>query len=252
MRFLNKTVVVTGATSGLGLSLVKALQKEGANLVLVARREELLAEIAKGTGAIYLPYDLEDAPERLAEWVIDQCGKVDVLINNAGFGEFSMLDDVTVETIESMNRINVLSPVRLTKALLPAMPTGGMVINIASQAGKLPTPKSTIYCMTKAAMIQFSNALRLELKPRGIHVMTVNPGPIATAFFKRADLSGKYEGSVASIVLSPDHLAVQVVQSAMRRKRELNAPWWMEASAKLYAVAPRIVEWIGKSGFDKK
>lgn len=82
--------------------------------------------------------------------------------------------------------------------------------------------------------------------------MTVNPGPIATEFFIRADLSRKYEKNVASILLSKESLAKTVVRAIERQKREVNAPWWMELSAKAYAVCPRLIEWLGKSGFDKK
>ncbi|MCQ4090898.1 SDR family oxidoreductase [Exiguobacterium sp. LL15] len=252
MQLINRTIVITGASSGLGEALARTLHKEGANLILIARREDRLQTLASELHADYLLYDLEEAPEILAKTLANRYGRIDILINNAGFGEFSFLDDTSIETIESMHRINVLSPVRLTKACLPLLREGGMIVNVASQAGKLPTPKSTIYCMTKAAMLQFSNALRLELRPKGIHVMTVNPGPIATEFFVRADVDRKYEQNVASIVLSKERLASTVVRAIERRKREVNAPWWMELSAKGYGVMPRLIEWLGKPGFDKK
>ncbi|MGI1805088.1 SDR family NAD(P)-dependent oxidoreductase [Exiguobacterium sp. TDN 0502] len=252
MQLINRTIVVTGASSGLGEALARALHKEGANLILIARREERLRTLASELQAEYYAYDLEKEPEILAQTLYARYGRIDVLINNAGFGEFSFLDETSIETIESMQRINVLSPIRLTKACLPFLSKGGMIVNVASQAGKLPTPKSTIYCMTKAAILQFSNALRLELRPKGIHVMTVNPGPIATEFFVRADISRKYEQNVASIVLSKEKLAHTVVRAMRQRKREVNAPWWMELSAKGYGMMPRVVEWLGKSGFDKK
>lgn len=252
MNLLNKVVVLTGASSGLGEALARELNRYGANLILVARREDRLRRLAKDLNAEYFVYDLEHSPELLAEQIAERYGMIDVLINNAGFGEFSFLEDTTIETIESMTRINVLSPIRLTKACLRLFRPNGMVVNVASQAGKLPTPKSTIYCMTKAALLQFSNALRLELKPKGIHVMTVNPGPIATEFFVRADISRKYEKNVANILLSKEKLAQTIVRAMGKKKREVNAPFWMEGSAKAYALFPRMIEWFGKSGFDKK
>jgi len=252
MNLINKTVVLTGASSGLGEALAYELNRHGANLILVARREDRLQQMAKTLQAEYIVYDLEHSPERLADQIADRYGMIDVLINNAGFGEFSFLKDTTIETIESMNRVNVLAPIRLTKACLPLFRPHGMIVNVASQAGKLPTPKSSIYCMTKAALYQFSNALRLELKPQGLHVMTVNPGPIATEFFVRADLSRKYEKNVANIVLSKEKLARTVTRALVREKREVNAPFWMEGSAKAYGLFPRVIEWLGKSGFDKK
>ncbi|WP_214893120.1 SDR family oxidoreductase [Exiguobacterium sp. H66] len=252
MNLMNKTVVLTGASSGLGEALARVLNRQGANLILIARRADRLERLARELHADYIVYDLEHSPEHLAERIQVDYGMIDVLINNAGFGEFSFLQDTSIETIESMHRINVLTPVRLTKACLPFLRPNGMIVNVASQAGKLPTPKSTIYCMTKASLLQFSNALRLELRPKGIHVMTVNPGPIATEFFVRADLSRKYEKNVVSILLSKESLAKTVVRAIERQKREVNAPWWMELSAKAYAVCPRLIEWLGKSGFDKK
>ena len=121
MQLINRTIVITGASSGLGEALARTLHKEGANLILVARREERLQVLASELQAHYFVYDLEEAPEALAQMLADRYGYIDVLVNNAGFGEFSFLDDTSIETIESMHRINVLSPVRLTKACLPLL-----------------------------------------------------------------------------------------------------------------------------------
>ncbi|WP_312453052.1 SDR family NAD(P)-dependent oxidoreductase, partial [Exiguobacterium sp.] len=99
MQLINRTIVITGASSGLGEALARTLHKEGANLILIARREDRLQTLASELQADYLVYDLEEAPEILAKTLANRYGRIDILINNAGFGEFSFLDDTSIETI---------------------------------------------------------------------------------------------------------------------------------------------------------
>ena len=128
----------------------------------------------------------------------------------------------------------------------------GHIINIASMAGKMATPKSTIYSATKFAVIGFSNALRLELKPFGIHVTTVNPGPIETNFFNIADPNGSYLDKIGAMVLQADDLAKEIVNTFGKNKREINRPRLMNTAAFFYQVFPTIGDYLAGGIFNKK
>lgn len=245
-------IVITGASSGFGAALAHSFYKTGARLTLIARNEERLRELGQKLSANWLVADVCTEYDTLVAKIERTYGAIDVWVNNAGIGEFDRVVDQTSEVIKETMRLNATAPMLLARDCARTMRRGGMIINICSQAAKVPTPKSAVYAGSKAALLQFSNALRLELKPIGIHVLTVNPGPIATPFFLRADKSGRYEASVKSIMLDPDRLAKRVVTACESSKREVNAPWWMELGAKLYAMCPTVFERLAKRGFDKK
>lgn len=245
-------IVITGASSGFGAALAHSFYESGARLTLIARNEERLRELGQKLSADWMVADVCTDYDTLVAQVERTYGAIDVWVNNAGIGEFDRVVDQTTDVIEETMRLNATAPMLLARDCARTMRRGSTIINVCSQAAKVPTPKSAVYAGSKAALLQFSNALRLELKPAGIHVLTVNPGPIATPFFLRADKSGRYEASVKSIMLDPDRLAKRVVAACEASKREVNAPWWMELGAKLYAMCPVMFERLAKRGFDKK
>jgi len=155
---------------------------------------------------------------------------------------------------EKMFRVNVLGMMYVTQlvAIQMAERKQGHIINIASQAGKIATPKSTIYSATKFAVMGYSNALRLELKPLNIYVTTVNPGPIETNFFDIADESGNYLEKVGRMVLNPVMVANRIVELIGTSKRELNLPYLMEVAGKLYSLFPRTGDFLALTFFNNK
>lgn len=247
-----KTVVITGASSGLGAALAHSFSKHGYKLIVIGRNEARLTELARRLDADWMKADVEQEYETLVERIEQTFGPFDVFVNNAGMAEFDAVVDQDVRVIQETMTVNTLAPMVLSRASARTMRPGATIINVCSQAGRVPTPKSAVYAASKAALLQFSNALRLELKPKGIHVMTVNPGPIATPFFDRADKSGRYASSVRGIMLNPDRLADRVVRAFKRREREVNAPRWMQLGSVLYAIWPSGFERLAKKGFDKK
>lgn len=124
--------------------------------------------------------------EETVQAVIARYGKIDILLNNAGYGQFESFTDMPIESFEAMMDTNYLGIVRCTKAVLPYMlkQGNGHIVNIASMAGKIGSAKSTSYTATKHAVLGFTNALRMELKPKGIFVSSINPGPIDTGFLQ--------------------------------------------------------------------
>ncbi|RDX02365.1 SDR family NAD(P)-dependent oxidoreductase [Listeria kieliensis] len=261
-RYLaGKTVVITGASSGLGESLAHLCAREKAHLVLLARSEDKLAalseklESAYGINASFYPVDLTNfaALDACAARILDQ-HDVDVLINSAGFGLFETALDTPFETVEAMFDTNVLALIRFTQLLLPTLleKNEGHIVNVASQAGKIATPKSSTYAATKFAVLGYSNALRMELSETNIHVTTVNPGPMATNFFTIADQSGEYLNNVGFFALKPEKVAEKTVRILGKKRREINLPILMNIGTRLYQLMPSLIECLGKRAFMKK
>lgn len=253
-----KRIWITGASGGLGERIAYLCAAEGAHVLLSARREDRLIEIKRkiteewsGQCEIF-PLDvgrLEDIAR-----VRDQIGSVDVLINNAGFGIFETVLDSTLDDMKAMFDVNVFGLIACTKAVLPQMleQKKGHIINIASQAGKIATPKSSLYSATKHAVLGYSNALRMELLGTGIYVTTVNPGPIQTDFFSIADKGGDYAKNVGRWMLDPDDVAAQITAAIFTKKREINLPRLMNAGTKLYQLFPALVEKLAGRALMKK
>lgn len=258
----DKIILITGGSSGLGEQIAYEAAKNGAIVIVCARRLELLADITQkceqlsGNRAYAFQLDVADFEnsEQVCKRIYAQIGPVDILVNCAGFGIFEDFTKMDMTTTTKMFQVNVLGLMYLTQTIAIEMVERGQgqIINIASQAGKVATPKSAVYAATKAAVISFSNALRLELKPIGIVVTTVNPGPIATNFFSQADPSGQYLESVDRFVLQPEKLAKKTVAVMGTKRREMNDPWLMNTASKLYILFPHIGDFLAGSVFNKK
>lgn len=262
MLLENKVVVVTGGSAGLGEQICYEAAKRGAIVVICARRSQLINKVKEecmalsGKPAYAFQLDIADpeSVENLVASIRQKVGKVDILVNNAGFGVFQEFTEMPTETIRSMFEVNVLGMIVLTQQIALEMVDqgSGHIINVASMAGKIATPKTAVYSATKFAVLGFSNALRLELKPLGIHVTTVNPGPIETAFFDQADPSGSYLASLGTFVLDPTKLAKTIVKAMIRPKREINRPQVMGIAAKFYTLFPNVGDYLAGSLFNKK
>lgn len=246
----NKVVVVTGASSGIGRSIVLESAGRGATVILIARRKERLEEIAaearelSGAKAYVFPTDMGKSDEIGATFnkMIKVVKHIDYLVNCAGFGIFENFEESDFQDTTNMFQVNVLGLMYFTRLVGRVMMSqkSGQIVNFGYMAGKVPTTKSAAYSATKAAVIQFSNVLRLELKPFGVKVMTVNQGPVYTNFFNIADSTGNYVKNVEEFMLDPDDVAWQVVHFFGSDKRELNLPLSLAFLAKLYNLFPTI------------
>ncbi|OFI46659.1 short-chain dehydrogenase [Floricoccus penangensis] len=250
-----KNVLITGASGGLASQLVDKIEAE--NIILLSRNIEPLVEKYEGNSAIHLyECDITDNEQVkiICQNISKRFGALNLLINNAGFGEFKNFINFSYEEIVAMFDVNVLGLMNITKQFLPGMieQKSGQIINIASMAGKMATAQSSIYSATKYAVVGFSDALRLELKDSNIFVTTVNPGPIKTDFFAKADPSGEYLKKVDFIVLSPDKVAQKIVNVIGKKKREVNLPLAMTFAAKSYQLFPRIGDMLAGGLFNLK
>lgn len=251
----NNVVVITGATSGLGKEVALLLAKQEAIVIITGRDEKrlnlVLAELhAISTG--HYGYIMDVNSTQSVHDVFDEItalhGKVDILINNAGYGCFATIDQLTIEEYEMMINTNYLGLIRCTKAVLPMMKSQnrGHIVNIASLAGLIGNAKSTSYAATKHAVLGFTNSLRMELRGTGIVVSAVNPGPIRTPFFDIADKDGQYIKNVGKMILEPTFVAEKIVKLIVNKKEEINLPAIGGFALKLYNLCPRFIDrWFG-------
>lgn len=257
-----RIILITGASSGMGEQIAYQAAKKGAIVIGCARRIEKLEEVVatcrriSGNDAYAFQVDVSipNQIERVVEKVESSIGPIDVLVNDAGFGLMKEALDFDMAIAERMFRVNVLGLMYMSKyvALHMAERRRGAIINIASIAGKIATPKASVYSATKFAVLGYSNALRLELKPLGISVLTVNPGPVRTDFFDIADESGHYLDSIGALSLNPEIVAEKVVKSIGTSKRELNLPEYMQLAHHLYELCPRLGDYLAGGIFNKK
>lgn len=246
-----KKILITGATSGVGYALAKRLLVENYEVWALGRNLEVLNEL-KMEGAWVFPVDLTNTEE--VEVFLQMVDVPDVVVHSAGVGYFSHTYSATDEEIEQTMAVNVIAPMKLTKRLLPRMieKNDGQFIFIGSQAGKVATPKASIYAASKHALIGYINALRMELSIFNIQVTAIHPGPIDTPFLDLADQTGSYRTSVGRHLLSVDEVVDAIMKAMEKPVREINLPWYMGITSKFYAVMPVVIERIGHSFFHKK
>ncbi|MFA2690188.1 SDR family oxidoreductase [Bacillus mycoides] len=261
-RLQEKVIVITGASSGIGEQVAMQVAEQGATPVLMARTEEKLQALADkikvtyNTSCYYYVLDVseETKVQSVFSKVLQEVGRIDILVNNAGFGIFKTFEDASMDEVKDMFQVNVFGLVACTKAVLPNMVkrNEGQIINIASLAGKIATPKSSAYAATKHAVLGFTNSLRMELSNTNVYVTAINPGPIDTNFFEIADQSGTYVKNMGRYMLKPTYVAEQIVKAMQTKKREVNLPKWMGMGPKLYALFPGLFERVAGKSLSKK
>lgn len=254
----DQVVFITGASSGIGALCAQMLIEEGAIPVLAARSRDKLEEIGASLNGrhelLTLDVTNDEQVQAAISNMLEKYGRIDILLNNAGYGKFAAMTDMTVQEFDEMMDVNYMGIVRCTKAVLPQMLKRGtgQIVNVASMAGKIGTAKSASYTATKHAVLGFSNALRQELRKTGVTVTTINPGPIDTPFFHRADPSGNYVNNVRWMMLKPEDVARHMVQAMKKRKEEVNLPRMASAGIWLYQLFPRLADRLSHGFMNQK
>lgn len=249
------TILITGASGGLAQEMVKLLPDD--QLILLGRNKEKLSQLYRNhPHAELVEIDITDdqALQVLITELYQRYGKIDVLINNAGYGIFDEFDKISYQDIHQMFEVNTFALMNLSRLVGTLMKETrkGHIINIVSMAGLIATSKSSLYSATKFAAIGFSNALRLELMPYGVYVTTVNPGPIRTGFFDQADPDGIYLKSVDRFLLEPDTVARKIVKTIGKNKREINLPLLLNLAHKFYTLFPKLADKLAGETFNYK
>jgi short-subunit dehydrogenase len=237
----DKSCLVTGGSAGLGLAIGRALAEAGASVVLVARRKEPLeaaaAELsARGGRVAAIPGDIvwQEDVDRIAATVAHDFGRLDLLCNCAGRSSRGAVLDTTPDDFQQLLDVNLLATVRMTRALAPQLlASRGHLVNIGSLASKTAAPFLGAYPASKFAVAAYTQQLRLELAPQGLHVMLVCPGPI-----DRDDAGERYADQSPSVpaaaqapgggarvkAIPPDELAASILRACERRNPELVVP----------------------------
>ena len=183
---MQRTVLITGCSSGIGAALAAELHKRGLRVYATARRPESLAPLS-ALGLPTLTLDVNDDASITAAMaqVERDCGHLDMLINNAGFSQVGAVIDLSRDDLRKQYETNVIAPIAVTRAALPLLRASrgkAMVVNVGSIVGVFTTPFAGAYCSSKAALHSLSDALRMELAPFSIDVVTLQPGGVRSAF----------------------------------------------------------------------
>ncbi len=222
MSLNDKVAIVTGASSGIGLAVAKAMVARGARVALVARTasklDALVAEL--GSRAVAMPLDVTDRAGLLAlpARVVERFGRLDIVVNNAGVNHRGAVKERSPEQIAEIFETNLVAPALLTRAALPVIARDGCIVNVASLAGKVPVPHEATYSGSKAGLRAFARALSAELAHdhSGIRICNVNPGPVDTGFFGDVD-------SVPDLVFSQPMSSAEEIADAVIRAVETDA-----------------------------
>jgi len=185
----NSVVLISGCSSGIGLALARECASRGCRVFATARKPEVIENLKReGMETAALDVTSQESIDACVAGVLSQAGRIDVLINNAGYALIGPMIDLSVDDLRRQFETNVIGLMALTKSVVPYMlkERSGLVVNIASVSGICATPFAGAYCATKAAVNLLSTSLRIELAPFGIDVITVQPGAIKSDFGKAA------------------------------------------------------------------
>ncbi len=232
---MNKVIIITGASSGIGKATAIQLLREGFTVYAMARRVELMEDLkALGAKVFKLDVTSDFSMEEAINIVIKESGRIDGLVNNAGYGSYGALEEVSLDEARRQFEVNVFGLARMSQLVIPVMrqQKSGTIINITSIGGKIYMPFGSWYHSTKHAVEGLSDCLRLELEPFGIKVVMVEPGPIKTEWDSIAAdhllkasgngvyqnaaksfgkmLAASYEGNTAS---TPEVIAATIVKA---------------------------------------
>jgi len=255
-RFQEKVVIVTGASSGIGLETALAFAHEGARVVLAARNEEKLQQVVTAHPEfrehfLAIPTDVTktDDVRNLVAQTISKYGRIDILVNNAGIGMRADIDETPIDDMRSLMEVNVYGPLNCMQAVLPHMRRQGtgQIVNVGSILSLLPVARNGAYCASKFALLALTDSLRIELHGTGIEVISVLPAYTDTPFFENmyryggvarmSPFKGQHPSKVARAVLyACAHHKRQVVLTISGRI----AAWMRHLAPSLLDIAIRI------------
>lgn len=252
----NKVVLITGASSGFGEDAALLFAKEGCKVVLAARRIDRLQNLAvkiqdAGGEAMAIPVDIVNSADvdNMVKAAIDIYERIDILFNNAGIGRVDWFENHSIERdINTLVQVNLIGMMQVTRMVLPRMiaQRDGHIINMISVGGLIASPLIASYVASKHGARAFTDSLRREVRPLGIKVSGIYPGPAATEFGQHIGKNSAYRSvrSIIPVSMTSEYVARRVVDVAKRPRRSLVIPWWFRIFAAIEMLFPVGVDWI--------
>ena len=248
MIFNNKTVVITGGSEGVGAAAARLFAEAGANLMLVARTKKNLEAVADElrdkTRVEVFAMDVADADACVDVFkkAHFEFGRIDVLVNNAGYHSRGDVESVDIADIGKMVDVNLRAPLILSRLAIPYLKEagGGAIVNVGSLAGRTPVPGSTVYAATKAGLRAFSYGLDAETKNAGIKIALVSPGPIDTGFIM-TDIDATSDLTFSQPISSAEDVAQAILDLCGNQVRELSMP----ALSGVLTTVTYLFPWLG-------
>jgi short-subunit dehydrogenase len=240
MEFRGKTILLTGASGGIGLALSRQLAREKVNLALLARREHILRQLAeelKDSGSVILPVKCDvankDETARACREIQARFGHVDIAIFNSGLGNRAAVDDFRVDIAREVFDVNVFGLLNFAGELLPNFikRKEGMIVGVSSLADCRGLPKNRFYSASKAALTSLLESLRVELKEHGVKVITVKPGFVKTPMTERARYPKPF-------LMSAEKAAAIIIKGMKKEKSVIQFPLPIVLAAKLVRAMP--------------
>lgn len=253
MEFRGKVALVTGASSGIGRATALALAERGCDIVLVGRDRERLSKtkseiIQKGVKALAAVCDVSSHKNvrDMVSIVLKELGRIDILVNCAGFGVYKPFENHTLEDIEGQMKTNFFGTVYCTKEVMAHMLERGRghVVNVASMAGKLSFPNYSGYCASKFAVVGFTESIYHELRQKGISVHLICPAGTQTAFFNHPSFEGHPHRGHYTQMMMPEEVAGKIICAMEKNVFETHIPFKESVIAKAKNVFPTIFRQI--------
>lgn len=265
---MKKVVLITGASSGMGKSTAHILHNQGYIVYGAARRTDEMEDLkAKGMGVVALDLTNDDSIIDTVNTILDKEGRIDILINNAGYGSYGAVEDISIAEAKRQFEVNLFGMARITQLILPSMRKhkSGRIVNISSMGGKIYTPFGAWYHATKHAVEGWSDCLRLELKEFGIDVVVVEPGGIKTPWGKiatdnliktsghgaYATFAKKVAANTAKLYEGTQLTDVAVLGKTIAKAATDNRPKTRYVKGYMAKPALAIRKWFGDKIYDK-
>jgi len=261
----NKIILITGASSGFGADAARLFAKEGCIVVLAARcmdRLTVLAEQIRAEGgqalAVALDVTKQSQIDDAVQTVLDTFGRIDILFNNAGVGRLDWLETLDPEhDIDAQIDVNLRGVIQVTRAVLPSLLArrSGTIINMSSVAGLVAAPMYSIYAASKYGVRGFTDALRRELAPFGIHVSGIYPGPAVTEFSQHSGSDSAIKEKIKTpgwLYMTSEYVARRIVGLAKHPRRMLVIPWYYRVIIGFDTLFPGLVDWCLKVALVKR
>lgn len=266
IKAMKKVAIITGASSGMGKSTAYNLLQQGYKVYGAARRVDRMKDLQdKGMEVVQLDLTQDESIVNAVNTILEKEGRVDILINNAGYGSYGSVEEVPLEEAKRQFEVNIFGLARLTQLIIPTMrkQKSGRIVNISSMGGKIYTPFGAWYHATKFALEGWSDCLRLELKPFGVDVVIVEPGGIKTEWgsiamdnLKKVSGNGPYAEMVNAMIKSNDSnqdklTPVEVLGKEIAKAATVSNPKTRYLKGYLAKPLVRMKKWLGDKTFDK-